>query len=150
MRHTHTSIESVGMPAAAILPLARDVERTTADAVARQRLAAERAMDEVLAESFPASDPPSWNPGVARADPSLRGLDDRHASSGGPDAAVRGLDRVRPRWHRSFLQGVVSLGGGAAIAVIVPFAVLLIGLPVALALRALLELIGWLFGIAAL
>ena len=32
----------------------------------RNRLDAERAMDDVLADSFPASDPPSWNPGVSR------------------------------------------------------------------------------------
>jgi hypothetical protein len=29
-----------------------------------QRLAAERALDAVLADSFPASDPPSWTLGV--------------------------------------------------------------------------------------
>lgn len=33
----------------------------------RERLAAERAIDDVLADSFPASDPPSWNPGGAMA-----------------------------------------------------------------------------------
>jgi hypothetical protein len=35
----------------------------------RTRLTAERALDEVLADSFPASDPPSWNPGIARPTP---------------------------------------------------------------------------------
>ena len=29
-------------------------------------LAAEHAIDDVLADSFPASDPPSWNAGVTR------------------------------------------------------------------------------------
>lgn len=29
----------------------------------------EYAMDQVLADSFPASDPPSWNLGIARAGP---------------------------------------------------------------------------------
>jgi hypothetical protein len=34
-----------------------------------QRLAAERALDSVLADSFPASDPPSWTLGITRPQP---------------------------------------------------------------------------------
>lgn len=33
----------------------------------QQRLAAERALDAVLADSFPASDPPSWTLGVSHS-----------------------------------------------------------------------------------
>ena len=33
----------------------------------QRRLAAERALDAVLADSFPASDPPPWTLGVSRS-----------------------------------------------------------------------------------
>ena len=49
---------------------------------------------------------------------------------------------------RTFLQGLVSLAGAAGIALLVPFAILLVGLPVVLAVRGVLEVIGWLFGVA--
>jgi hypothetical protein len=121
----------------------------------RERLAAERAIDDVLADSFPASDPPSWNPGVTRL--ALGGnLADR-ASGHTPltDAGARwaGLSDVvdvsRPtREGRTFLQGLVSLTGAAGIALLVPFVILLIGLPIALAVRGLLEVAGWVLGVA--
>lgn len=45
------------------------IEYRDGRAAIAQRLAVERVIDDVLADSFPASDPPSWNPGVARPDP---------------------------------------------------------------------------------
>lgn len=46
--------------------------------------------------------------------------------------------------RRPFLRALVSLAGGAGIALLVPFVILLVGLPVALAVRGIGEVIGWL------
>ena len=42
------------------------------------------------------------------------------------------------------LDALLSLAGVAGIALLVPFAVLLVGIPVALGVRALLEVLQWL------
>jgi hypothetical protein len=114
--------------------------------------AAERAIDDVLADSFPASDPPSWNPGVARpcAWGAQPGVDIQPiADAATPDTgAAAGIDVSRPNATRTFLQALASLAEAVTIALIVPFAILLIGLPVALAVRGLRELIGWVFDVA--
>ena len=136
MLHTRTSNESGSAVAAAKAPVAGDVGRRVLEDVAstRRRFAAERAIDDVLQDSFPASDPPSWNPGVARPGASVRE----------PVARAATIE-VR---KRTFLQALVSFAGAAAIVLTVPFMILLIGLPLALAVRGLLEVIAWVFGIA--
>jgi hypothetical protein len=69
MLHTGTAIEYRDGVAAVVPPIV-GVDRIVDEAGDRQaRLAAERALDEVLADSFPASDPPSWNPGIIRPQP---------------------------------------------------------------------------------
>ena len=70
MLHTRTTMEYRAGTAAALTPSIVGVE-AFAEGERRRRLAAERALDEVLADSFPASDPPSWNPGIARANPAF-------------------------------------------------------------------------------
>jgi hypothetical protein len=68
--YSRRSIECQNGIAFAILPLIVGAADDADGLGARHRQrAAERVIDETLLDSFPASDPPSWNTGVARPDP---------------------------------------------------------------------------------
>ena len=101
-----------------------------------------------LAESFPASDPPAWNPGMGR--PTSVGALPRRANdiqaTGLRFATRRGTRDVLTvsRIHdseRTLLQALISVAGAGGIALLVPFAILLVGLPIALTVRGLLEVV---------
>ena len=98
----------------------------------------ELAIDDALAESFPASDPPAWNSGMGRPMsvgagglglPTNRGTADALNVSASHDS------------ERTLLQAFISLAGAVGIALLVPFAILLVGLPIALTVRGLLEVV---------
>jgi hypothetical protein len=57
------------------------------------------------------------------------------------------IDVSTPRTERTIAQGFISGAGAAGVAVLLPFAVLIVGLPVVLAVRAVLEAFGWLLGV---
>lgn len=152
MFYTRTAIEHRGGSANSLLrPLAGDL-RLVASTDRRARYTAERAVDQVLADSFPASDPPSWTLGVAP--PASWGSAesaDETAMANSDGEAAKGKGEVNdvslPRAKRPFLQGLVSLTGAAGIALLVPFAILLIGLPIVLVVRGVAEAIAWLLGL---
>ena len=111
------------------------------------QLAAERALDNVLADSFPASDPPSWTLGITRPQPERD--EPHHDSAGRDDSPVGTREAVidvsgLAKDGRTFLMGLVSLAGAAGIALLVPFVILLIGMPIALAIRGITAAAGWL------
>ena len=145
MLHTRTAIEYRD-GVAVVVPASAGIGRIVNEAGDRQaRLAAEQALDEVLADSFPASDPPSWNPGIIRPHPAV---DFATAAAPARLHMADGID-VSGSAHgeRTFLQALVSLFGAAGLALLFSVAILLIGLPIALVVRGVLEAVGWLFGV---
>lgn len=116
-------------------------------------LAAEHTVDEILAESFPASDPPSWNSGTAHLNPVGRELDlggptevatdSRHTAVSGDgviEASREGIGDM------TCVDIVISFAGATAIVLLVPLAILLGGLPIVLSVRGVVEALAWLLG----
>lgn len=123
------------------------VLRTEADALQR-RLAAESAVDSVLADSFPASDPPSWTLGITHPQPERQPARDAKAVPIDNRAALVRENATGPSKPatdgRTFVKGLTSLAGATGIALLVPLVILLIGTPIALAARGVVEAASWL------
>ena len=151
MLYTRTAIEHRGNSASSLVPSIVGSDLGPAASDERARYAAERALDQVLADSFPASDPPSWTLGVTHPEPARR-ASSSEARAGGiakSDHLELGtidvLDVSLPRdTGRPFLRGLASLAGAAGIALLVPFVIVFVGSPLALAVRGIAEAIGWL------
>ena len=109
-----------------------------------------QAIDDVLAGSFPASDPPAWTPGLARLAPAREAAPDGGSTRQDAAAPVAGVIDVSrsAASDRTLGRAFVSLLAAMALTALVPLVVLAIGTPVALAARAVLEAAGRLVGFA--
>jgi hypothetical protein len=129
-----------------------EVRRAELEFEARQqRLAAERALDSVLADSFPASDPPSWTLGIARPQPEHQATNDETVAPHDSRVVLVSEDVIdvsQPATDRgTFVKGLVSLAAAAGIALLVPLVILLIGTPIALALRGVVAAVSWMLAL---
>ena len=89
---------------------------------------------QVFARSFPANDPQSWPLGVERSDPLGSALRPHGAAHGRDSESAKShiLDVSLPRdRERPYLQGLVSLAGAVGIALLFPFLIVLVGIPIA-------------------
>ena len=151
MLQLRTAIQYRDGTLAAIVPRLAEDDVAAEVGVRSRRLAAERALDEVLADSFPASDPPSWNQGIARPDPighsRTETLLEETAVDNGQGVRSGVIDVSRPTSSERTLmqQALISVSAAAGIAFLVVVTMLLIGLPIALLVRGLVEAGGWVF-----
>ncbi len=127
--------------------------RTGGRSATRNGPRTEGDIDDALAASFPASDPPSWNPGRARLGPvdtlrsgSVSRLVRVPLASNRVVPEIPGVvDVSRPeRSERTALQIVTSIAAATGIALLVPVVILLVGLPIVLAIRGMAEVVLWL------
>lgn len=151
--HTLTAIPRATQAATLPESLTGDLLVGQSD-VRRNRLAAERAIDEVLAESFPASDPPPWTLGIVRPNPVVRVAGDGALGAivvkaeQSASAAGGVLDASRPTGgERTVIEALISLAAVCGIVLLVPFVILLVGLPIALLVRGFIEAVSWLLAL---
>ncbi len=111
-----------------------------------------QAIDDVLAGSFPASDPPAWTPGMARLGPETATASPAAGTALDSTSDVRRsavVDVSRPaRSERTLAGALVSLCGAMALALLAPVVCLAIGAPLALAVRGMLDVAERLLGLA--
>jgi hypothetical protein len=98
-----------------------------------------QAIDDVLAGTFPASDPPAWTPGIAR--PAPQHNTSAATNEGRPTDAMN--SSRTPSSGPTLVDAVASIAAVGVLALLVPFVILAVGTPVALAVRGLVGLGEW-------
>jgi hypothetical protein len=104
------------------------------------------SIDDVLAGTFPASDPPAWTAGIARPAPKR---DPRGTTRDGDEPAHTPgvIDVSQPDAAPTFGRSLALLLAAGGIALLIPFVVLALAAPVALSVRGLLEAGRWLLAL---
>ena len=100
--------------------------------------ARERNVDQVLADSFPASDPPPWTFGRVTSDRSA------DANLSRNDAWSCQTTVIVPAGGRTGRQWLASGVGAIGIITLIPIGILAVGLPIAFAVHGMFKAFGWL------